>query len=414
MKTFYIFIIMKKEGVENGMENIETPIDLSDPRIERLLYQLENLDDKHSMGIKKEYFNLYIYDLWLLLELGKEYKENFHADIVKIKKWRLFLLDFFASNRQYQKNNTYFESSIVRNFYIALLIGKRFAKEYSQIIKSSPEIEGIRTEYYKNTNYTDEKDLSIQEELINVVQNTLLKDLYKYQHIYDVAILNIIEEMTAAERLLGSNVWDILQEENVEQLIDCLENNHFSEIQFWSNKIEIEKIMQYEGNENSTMVLCAQQDITMQLDLNYRLALGLMFYEKTRNYNINFILLPFAQAIERESISLNGDLDINSYLKILKEFSMKEEPINYKNVLNFAFTMLKLELSTKTTGKIILLCNELLFEYLPIDEDWQLAVEHNKQNMNVEIIVLFIGDREKLQPIWFADRVVLSQDFTVF
>ncbi|AWE07090.1 hypothetical protein DCE79_06570 [Lysinibacillus sp. 2017] len=396
------------------MGNIKSPIDLSDMRIERLLYQLENLDDKHSMGINKEYFNLYIYDLWLLLELGKDYKENLHADFIKLKRWRLFLLDFSASNRQYQENSTFFESSTIKNFYIAVLIVKKFAKEYSEIIKSSPEIVRILTEYYKNINDTDEEDLAVQQKLINVVQNTWLKDLYTIQQIYDVTILNIIKEMTAAERLLGNNVWDILQEEYMEQLIDCLENNHFSEVQFWRNKIEIEKITQYEGNENSTIVLCAQQDSTIQLDLNYRLALGLTFYEKTKNYNINFILLPFAQVIERESISLNGDLDINSYLKILKSFSIKEEPINYKNVLNFAFTMLKLELSTKTTGKIILLCNELLFEYLPIDEDWQLAVEHNKQNMNVEIIVLYVGDREKLQPIWFADRVVLSQDLTAF
>lgn len=396
------------------MENIKSPIDLSDKRIERLLQRLEKLDNKHSIWVNNEYLNLYIYDLWLLLELGNDYKENFHADFVILKKWRLFLLDFFSSNRQYQKNSVYFESSTIRNFYIAVLIFKKFSKEYAEIMKSSPEIEELLTEYYRSSNYTEERDLSIQQELINVVQNTWFKDLYKIQQICDDTILNIIEEMTAAERLLGSNVWDTIQEENIEQLIDCLENNHFSEIQFWRSKIEIEKIMQYDESKNSTIVLCAQQDISMQADLNYRLALGSKFYEKTRNHNIDFILLQFTQAIERETISLNGDLGVNSYFEILKGITMKDEPLNYKNVLNFAFTMLKLELSTNTTGKIVLLCNELLFKYLPIDEDWQLAVKQNKQNMNVEIIVLFIGDKEKLQPIWFADRVVLSQDFTVF
>jgi hypothetical protein len=114
-------------------------------------------------------------------------------------------------------------------------------------------------------------------------------------------------------------------------------------------------------------------------------------------------------------IAMQGKFTASNYFDLIKGFEANSAggPINFKEALNFAFTMLKLELSPSRSGKVIILCNELIMENLPSEEKWQQAVQSFKKQMNVKIIVLYIGEREKLQPIWFADQILAGGDFTV-
>lgn len=106
--------------------------------------------------------------------------------------------------------------------------------------------------------------------------------------------------------------------------------------------------------------------------------------------------------------------DYNYYFELDKSFGLKTEPINYKGVINYAFTMLKLELSHSSSGKIYFICNELLFDDFPNEEDWISAVTHYKKLKNIEIVVIYMGDKTKLQQIWFADKILIPQQLAQF
>lgn len=113
-------------------------------------------------------------------------------------------------------------------------------------------------------------------------------------------------------------------------------------------------------------------------------------------------------------ITHKESLDFNNYFELDKSFGLKTEQINYKYIINYAFTMLKLELSHSSSGKIYLICNELLFDDFPNEEEWIEAVTDYKKSKNIEIVVIYMGDKTKLQAIWFADKVLIPKQLAQF
>ena len=376
-----------------------------------LKHQLNAVDFENPAEIGKTAFHLIINDLWTLLEHGNTYKAFIREDSVKMKIWRLFVVDFIASKIQFQKNEPFFQNATRRNFYIAIILAKKFIHDYSEKLHTQPNVAEVRYHYF---NTIDGNDEEIQQRLINEVKNTWFKEVYQYNNTYNATIAHLIEQCIAAEALLGTDIWNGITEENIELFLSSLETNHFAEVLFWKDKFEKEKFLQHD-KENTTFVFCVQQDETMSPYFNFQTALSLTISDFSNEFHYDFIYLPFAQQVEQEMIAMQGKFTASNYFDLIKGFEANSAggPINFKEALNFAFTMLKLELSPSRSGKVIILCNELIMENLPSEEKWQQAVQSFKKQMNVKIIVLYIGEREKLQPIWFADQILAGGDFTV-
>ena len=235
------------------------------------------------------------------------------------------------------------------------------------------------------------------------------KYLHQFNLFFEKIILHTIEQITAAEQLLGNTFWAQLNSYEIEKLFQRLEGNHFSEVLFWNKSVCTGDLVPTNKKamdiSDSTLVFCVQQDHSMQPFVNLQLSLALTLVEFSKKFNYDFIYLPFADTIEQETVALKGALDVQKYFEMSEGFIGGEGAVHYKKALNFAFTLLKLELSS-ASGKICLLCNELLFEYLPTEEYWKNAVLKFKSEKDIEITVIYIGDKELLADIWFADQVV--------
>lgn len=407
---------MEDDRVGNSRDAIllNNPINSKTEKMESIFREIEKLKIHYSTYLNFEHFDLYLHDTWSLLNIGQDYHQSILEDSVELKKWRLFLLSIFSSNKMFQQNLAYFQSSNLKNYFIAVLLVKKFAEEFSQLVNKSPGIEQIHSIYYNIRNESQKNGQSFQQDLLNEIQNNWLKEIYILHQIYEDTLTNIMKQADAAEQILGEHFWDTLNVENYEPLICYLESNHFSEVLFWKEKFQKEKFLQVDDGKNSTFVFCVQQDISMRNHCNYQTALGLTVSEISREYQYDFIYVPFAQNIEQETIALRGNITAENYFDLSKQYSCEDGPINYKKILNFALTMLKLELSATTSGKIVFLCNEKLMDCLPSqNEQWSEALEQYKRDTNIEIIVIYNGDKAKLQPIWFADQIILGEDITV-
>ena len=378
-----------------------------------LKQQLEAVDLENPIGIEKTTIHLIIDDLWELLDHGNSYKAFICEDSIRMKTWRLFVVEFFASLKQFKKNENFFHNANRRNFYFAIILAKKFITTYSEKLFVQPNVAQIRTHYF---NFKDQDDEGIQQKLINEAKMMWFKEMFYYNNLFNATIQNLIEQFEAIETLLGNDVWTYITEKNIELLLSNLENNHFSEVLFWKSKVAKEKFLkQNHEEENTTYVFCVQQDETMIPFSNFQLGLGLNVSDFSAERHYDFIYLPFAQQVEQETIMLQGKITASNYFDLIRSLEAKSVggPINFKEAINFAFTMLKLELSQSRSGKIVLLCNELIVQNLPSEEIWLQAVKNFKREMNVEIIVLYIGERETLKPIWFADQIITGGEFTV-
>lgn len=388
-------------------------IDLSDSQISQLIRFLIEIDYGEFTNIKREHIILYIHDMWSLLEYGDDYKSAIRDSDVKIKLLRLFIVDYIAENKQYKKNKLYLSTSTFRNFYISILIIKAVLKDYNENLEYYPVIADIQTKFHNTKVKSNEEDYLRQQQLINEIRASWYKNFYKLNQNHDKYLINIIDEVQSAEHLIGGDFWGSISQEDMPLLLNCLESGHFSEVQFWKEKLlKVHKLQSIEKDQH-TYVYCVQQDKSMQGHFNLQTALALTVSEFSMKYENDFIFLSFAQTIEKETIALNGKISSENYFELIKKITEKEftedGPINYKNVLNFAFTLMKLELSS-TTGSIILYCNELLFENLPKDEKWQLAVKSFKKENNIEITLVYLGDKNKVGEVWFADMIILGGD----
>ena len=392
---------------------LKNPSSLSDERKEALLNLLYSEHCNDSILLKSDDFYLIFHDLWSLFEIGEEYEKEIIEEDIRLKEWRIFFLDFFSARNAKKMHFEYLKDSSVKNYFIALYIWKKIKKDHFGDMRKALKIEKLNTEFEKElANNQDNRD--IYHEIHLKVQSYWYMNLYKFNTIYDRILEEVMEEIKAVELLFDDKIWDTISNDNLKQFMNYIESKHFSEVLFWKSKFQTEQFLKVGLDPNSTYVFCVQKDISMKRSLTLQNGLALAVSEFSQKNEQNFVFLSFIKAIVQEMITHKESLDFNNYFELDKSFGLKTEQINYKYIINYAFTMLKLELSHSSSGKIYLICNELLFDDFPNEEEWIEAVTDYKKSKNIEIVVIYMGDKTKLQAIWFADKILIPKQLAQF
>lgn len=384
---------------------LKNPSGLDGERYQALLELLDSSPFEDSNFFESSDFHLIFHDIWSLFEIGEEYKNEMAEELVKLKEWRIFILEFFASRNMEKMQFEYLTNSSVKKFLISLFIMKNFVMKNFATLEKTLNIQKIKGDYGGDfsQNITD---ATFQKEILLRIQNNWFVNLFKFNSTYDMVVEEIIEETYAVEQLFGEDVWEKVSNDNLKPFMNYLESRHFSEVLFWKSKFQTESFLKIDLHLNSTYIFCVQRDYSMKLSSNLQSALSLAVSEFSQKNEYNFIYLPYGQTIEHEMIALKGQIDFNRYFELNKSFNVKTEVIDYKSVINYAFTMLKLGLTHSENGEIYIVCNEQLFENLPKEEVWRLAVLQYKNMNNIKITVIYFGDKSKIEPIWFADKIL--------
>lgn len=403
------------EGDKCYMELLlENPSGLENERKEALLKLLYSTNFEDRIFLKSSDFYLYFHDLWSLFEIGQTYKQHIIEENVRLKDWRIFILEYFASRNLEKVQFDNLTNSSVKKFFISLYIVKKIAKDYFTVLGKTLKLKTIKKEYASIIDTALAGEYALQQEILLKVQSNWYINLYKFNKVYDRIIEEILEETKAVEQLFGEEVWDTISNDNLGEMMNFLEAKHFTEVLFWKSKFQSEQFLKIGLDPNSTYVFCVQKEISMKRSFNLQTALALAVAEFSKRNEHNFVYVPFAENIDKEMIALNGKIDFNDYVGFNNTFDSNMNPVDFKSVINYAFTLLKLGLSHSSGGKVYLLCNELLFENFPQEEEWRVAVTQYKQQKMIEIVVIYIGDKTKLQNIWFADKILVPKQLAQF
>ncbi|MEK4699653.1 hypothetical protein MKX47_08635 [Solibacillus sp. FSL R7-0668] len=388
---------------------LENSISVNNTRLEKLLALFNSLNMNHSRLFNKEDARLVVYDIWFLLEYGEKYKEKVNVKEVKKKKWRLLLLEFFAENGLYEQAELTQYCCAEKRFFAALIIVKKLVTGYLPQLEKLWKIQNFK-EDVQITNNQNEFE-RIQNHIFTEIKNKWYIHLFKYESKFKTILEQVVKQLNSVEQVLGPEIWKTIDEDHFDMLMKSIEVNHFAELLFWKEKVEKTAFFSSQTNQNGSYVLCVQQDVSMRDYITIQTAIVLELMKTLQNNEGNLIFVPFGQSIEREMIALKGMFNMDRYFDLNQQIQSKSVPINYKNALNYALLMLKLELSQNDHGKIYFLCNELIYKYLPQDDVWMTAVESYKKNNGLEISVIFLGEKNNFQPIWFADEVLLADQF---
>lgn len=384
---------------------IKNPSIINNHRYNALLTLLNSLEIKDSKIFMKEDLYLITYDIWMLLELGDNYKQAINESNVQKKQWRLFFLDFIVANR-FISLQLHQQFCTEKNFYLALFVVKKIAEDYTELLS---KLWGVQEKFDHNSQPNVNLDMSsesLQLKIFQQIQRDWNYHLYDYEQVFKKVLSDVMKNIAAVEKTLGEDVWQKIEERYFFELMISMEYNQFLEITFWKQKLEKNNFLQHPVNKDGSTVICVQQDASMQKYTNIQSAVVLAISKAMQQHNQNVILLPFSQIIQQETIALNGTLSIKNFFDLNMNININDRPIHYKNALNYAFFMLKLELSITEYGKIYLLCNEKIFELLPEDDEWKTAVSYYKQEQQIKIKVIYLGDKQKMRPIWFADSII--------
>ncbi|MEG0472318.1 MAG: hypothetical protein RR588_08290 [Solibacillus sp.] len=355
--------------------------------------------------IENDYKLHFIQDMWSLLELSQTNQILFLNDSGSLKEARQFLIETLSYQEQFIKNIPFFSVSPVRNFIVASVIVKRL----DNWIYNKVDFFGlIESEFSKSKGSVHIHELII--EVFRQIENNYFQPFIDF---LDETIIYTVEQLTAAEQILGTTFWAQLNPYEIEQLFRKLESNHFSEIYLMREKMSTAECITLHKNSgknaDSTFIFCVQQDQSMQALNNLQTCIALDLLDLSKKCNHEFMYLPFGHNINQETVILKGELDFKKYFEINESYIGGEGKIGYKKALNFAFTLLKLELSS-ASGKIYMLCNEKLFENFPAEDHWKEAVLKFKSEKDIEITVIYAGKKEFLTPIWFADQVISLEE----
>lgn len=414
LRIWYIFKnILKKGGFIMEELLLKNPSSLSDERKEALLNLLYTEHCNDSILLKSDDFYLFFHDMWSLFEIGEEYEKEIVEEDIRLKEWRIFIMEFFSARNLEKLNLEYSTNSSEKKFFIALYIWKKLKRDHFLNIRKALKIEKIVTEFEQEL-AGNEVNKDIYHETHLKIQSSWYVNLYKFNSVYDRVLEEVLEETKAAEMLFGDEIWEAISNDNLRKFMSYIESRHFSEVLFWKSKFQTEQFLRVGFDPNSTYVFCVQKDISMKRSLTLQNGLALAVSEFSQKHEHNFVFLSFIQAIDQEMITHKESIDFNYYFELDKSFGLKTEPINYKRIINYAFTMLKLELSHSSSGKIYLICNELLFDDFPNEEEWITAVTDYKKAKNIEIVVIYMGDKTKLQAIWFADKILVPRQLAQF
>lgn len=389
---------------------LENPVRLKTKRMEMLVLLLDSFKMNHSLLFTKEDACLITYDIWTLLELGGDYVEKISNEEVNKKKWRLFLLDFFAANGL-DKDSVFTQYDCTeKRFFTALFIVKTLLSSHLPQLEKLWKVQE-HSEAIPSMDSIASKLEILQQRVLKEIQNKWYIHLFKYKTEFQKILVQVERQHNEVEQILGTEIWKTIDENHFVMLMKSMESNHFAELLFWKEKIEKSEFVTNQTYQNCSYVLCVQQDVSMREYINIQTAIVLQLLQSIQKNEENFIFVPFAQTIEREMVVLKGEFNMDRYYDLNQQIQSKNEPINYKNALNYALLMLKLELSPKESGKIYFLCNELVYKHLPHDQEWKTAVESHKKNNGIQICVIYLGSKNNFKPIWFADEIHLAEQF---
>ncbi len=371
---------------------LKNPVYINNKRNEALVELLDSLEFQQARLLTKEDVQLIFYDIWAMLEIGTHYKSEVTTAEVKQKSFRLFLLDFFATN---ELLNTVMSQKFCTEklFFTSLLLGKKLVAKYLNHLETLWDI-------HETLDGDDQK----QRKLLDVQRNWF-QHLYKYEKEFQTILSRVLTQLDAVEQILSPDVWVTIKEDDFKPLLKSIEMNHFDEIVFWKNKFEDHPAVNLQTESNCSYIFCIQQDASMRHYLNLQTALVSTISEAMQQNNANFIFVPFAESIEKETVALNGTLHVEQFF-MLNQYKENQGRINYKNALNYALLMSKLELNKTEVSHIYFLCNEEVYTQMPMDLQWQQAVQHFKEINNVRITAIYLGDLTKYQELWFADNAL--------
>ena len=374
---------------------LKNPNHFINQRTKALVKLLDSFQLHKAQFLTSEDIKLVVYDIWAMLELGESYKNEITTKDVKHKRFRLFILDFLAKNDVFNIVRPQ-AFSTEKRFFIALLFGKKLASHYVRKLEVLWEID-------ENTSSDDQKQQKFMD-----IQRNWFQHLYTYEKEFHTIIYHVLNQLDAVEQILSRDVWSTIDETYFDLLLESIETNYFDEIVFWKAKFQKHPVFDPQAHSNCSYVFCIQQDASMHHYLNLQSALISTIQATMQQSDANFIFVPFAETIEKEIVALDGTLHVEQFFQ-LKQWKEKNESINYKNALNYALLMSKLELNNKDESRIYFLCNEEVYIQLPVDLQWQEAVEKYKEANNVSVIAIYLGDLSKYKDIWFADYAILPE-----
>lgn len=74
---------------------LKNPSSLSAERKEALLKLLYSEQCTDSIILKSDDFYLFFHDIWSLFEIGEKYESEIVDGDIRLKEWRIFILEFF-------------------------------------------------------------------------------------------------------------------------------------------------------------------------------------------------------------------------------------------------------------------------------------------------------------------------------
>lgn len=352
---------------------------------------------------------LFLYDMWHFLELGKTYEQHLTKQQIVMKKIRTNLLDFFV----YLKLH---DATAKLNKYERFIFCFRFLSKIFEMSRRRVDLslEAIREKYYAVLQ--DKQNTSnLEDEVINDYRIDWFKYSYPFTKMSEETLCEAPQIYEAIYDVCGLDLGSELDDVSLEHFIKCLlQTENILEISFWKKKFKELGLQRLFPRNNDvvspTIVVCAQQNDYIRDFLNMQLGLICGISRISEKETRDFVYIPFSEEVGDELYCEKGIVSIEHYMQIAEQFIGGTGSINYRYLLNTAFMMLKLEVSS-SGGEIIIICDEKIMDNIPMDPIWKGAVEKFKQEKGVRIIVFYMGLKDTDVSIWFADQIVFMEEF---
>lgn len=364
------------------------------------------LQSSRSGSLDKLYF---FQDLWFLMQYGKQYKEALTEKDVTLKEVRLLFLDYLVALEEIEAAKAL---SVPERFIFCYRFLAELFQHSRQRIVEETALHSLRNDYYEAI---DKKELTkaFQQKIITSYYTDWFKQGYILSKLFQEKLVEVKQICLAMHDLCGLMINN--QEESIENFIQAiLRVDDLLEITFWKKKFMQQGLSTlFEHDKDTalpTLVVCAQQSDNMRMLLNMQIGLICAILVISEEEARDFVYIPYSDKIGEELYCEKGQVMISQYLQIVQQFIGGNRAPNYRQLLNMAFTMLKLS-ATSSRGEIVLLCDDTIFDFVPEDDEWRQAVERYKEEMGIRIIVLYSGMLKQQISIWFADRIVFVNDF---
>lgn len=356
---------------------------------------------------------LFFHDLWSFLELGEDYEARITTEDVMIKEIRLGFIKFISSIYSVSELEK-LDLNLNQRFIFCYRFLMKVFNFSRQRVKEETSLHTIRENYYSALDGHEQKEL-LQQRIIMDYKSNWFRQSYMITKLFKEQLAKTIQVYDAIHDVCGLQANQTIDAADRSHLMEyMLQADDLLEISFWKRKFKQLGLHTLFINENEvlspTIVVCAQQSEYIRefipLQLGLICAISVISEKEARD----FVYIPFSEEIGQELYCEKGNVTIENYVQIMQQFLGGNGLPNYRHLLNTAFTMLKLEV-TSLGGEIVLICDETITDNIPNDPQWQAAVERFKQERNVRIILLYIGDKTKERSVWFADKIVYVEEF---